>query len=132
MLWDVPALANHSDSRTCVSNVVRTTTCPAEGAKVNKGQHDHSLIYFYHPQRCSEREYRALFPQSDHCFNHPECDYMQRLILASTSEEIFASPKLDLGQLPQQGSTRNKTTFSPMNLSEDRKATPVSNLLSTA
>jgi hypothetical protein len=55
---------------------------------------------------------------------------MQRLILASTSEEIFASPKLDLGQLPQQRSTRNKTTFSPMNLSEDRKATSVSNLLS--
>lgn len=33
---------------------------------------------------------------------------MQRLITASASEEIFASPELDLGQLPQQGSTRIK------------------------
>jgi hypothetical protein len=33
---------------------------------------------------------------------------MQRLISASTLEEIFAMPKLDLGQLPQQGSMRIK------------------------
>jgi hypothetical protein len=32
---ELPALANHSDSRTCIC----TFTCPAEGANVNEGQH---------------------------------------------------------------------------------------------
>jgi hypothetical protein len=47
-------------------------------------------------------------PHSDHYFNYPEREYMQRLILASASEEIFSSPELGLGQLPHQGSTRIK------------------------
>jgi hypothetical protein len=39
---ELPASANHSNSRTCV----RTLTCLAEGAKVNEGRHDYGLIYF--------------------------------------------------------------------------------------
>jgi hypothetical protein len=91
------ASANHSDIRTCV----HTATCLAEGAKVNKGQHDHGPIYFSHTQRWSGREYRVLFPHSDYCFNHTKREYMQCLILSSALEEIFASPELDLVQLPQ-------------------------------
>ena len=78
----MPASANHSDPKTCAFNVVCTVTCPAAGAKVNKGRHDYGLIYFYLPRRRSERKYGVLFPHSDHCFNHSECDYMQHLIPA--------------------------------------------------
>jgi hypothetical protein len=63
-----PTLANHFDLRRCV----RMITCPAEGAKVNKGQHDYCLIYLYRPRRCAGRKYAALFPHSGHCFNHSE------------------------------------------------------------
>jgi hypothetical protein len=48
----------------------------------------------------------GTIPHSDHYFNYPERDYMQRLI--SAPEEIFASLELHLGQLLQQGSTRIK------------------------
>jgi hypothetical protein len=94
-LRGLPASTNHFDPRMCA----RTTTCPVEGAKVNKGQHDHGLIYFYHPQRWPGRENRVQFPHSNLCFNHPERDYMQRLI--SASKEIFVSSELGLSQLPQ-------------------------------
>jgi hypothetical protein len=94
-LQGVPASTNHFDPRMCV----RTTTCHVEGAKVNKGRHDHGLIYFYHPQWWPWREYRVRFPHSNLYFNHPEYDYMQRVI--SASKEIVASSELGLSQLPQ-------------------------------
>jgi hypothetical protein len=61
----------------------------------------------------------VLFPHSDHCFNHPECDYKQCLILASALEEIFASPKLALGQLPNMEACALNATYSPTNPAED-------------
>jgi hypothetical protein len=68
----LPASTNHSSSETCV----RTFIYPAEGAKVNKGQHDYGLIYFHHTRRCIGHEYRALFPHSDHYFNCSEHGYI--------------------------------------------------------
>ena len=46
--------------------------------------------------------YGALFPHSNHYFNHFERGYRQHPIKALTLREIFASPELDLDQLPQQ------------------------------
>jgi hypothetical protein len=66
------AWANHPNSRTCVC----TFTCTAEGIKVNKGRHGCGIIYLYHTRRFTRCEYGALFPDSDHCFNHSERDYM--------------------------------------------------------
>jgi hypothetical protein len=69
------------------------------GPEINKGRHEYGFIYFHRPRRRTGREYRALFLHFGHCLNHFERD-MQRLVKVSASEEMSASPELDLGQLP--------------------------------